>query len=212
MNSRTKRIFLLSPANLSGRRAALLFRPEASFELAMRLRSGGAPLGDIFSFISGLYFRGKLAYANAFSDSAGGQSIFIITATHGLLAPHAHVERGRLDEMAQVPINSTDPRYRTPLERDLAQIASDVEGSDEVVLLGSIATPKYLEPLSVAFGTRLMIPIDFIGRGDMSRGALMLRAVRDNVQLPYAPATSLQAQLLKPRCGRTSMKPAATNP
>jgi hypothetical protein len=200
-----RRVFLLSPANLSGRRAKVLLREAASFELAMRIRSNGAPLGDVFSFISGLYFRGKLAYATAFAEPAttGGKSIFIITATHGLLSPDECVGHRYLGEMAQVPINCSDPRYRAPLERDLMRLASEIGAAADVVLLGSIATPKYLEPLSVAFGNQLMIPTDFIGRGDMSRGAMLLKAVRDNAQLQYAPVTSLQALLLKPVRRRT---------
>jgi hypothetical protein len=193
-----KRLFLLSPANLSGRRAKALVRETANFELATRLRSRGAPLGDVFSFISGLYFRGKLAYANAFSQPAAtGPSVLIITATQGLLAPEIHVNRERLEEMAQVPIDCSDTRYRDPLERDLARLISEPSAFEEVILLGSIATPKYLEPLATAFGEKLLVPADFIGRGDMSRGALMLRAVREGVQLGYMLATAIQIKKLK---------------
>ena len=40
---------------------------RATFDLAVRLRGpGGAALGEVFSFMSGLYFRGKLAYARTF--------------------------------------------------------------------------------------------------------------------------------------------------
>lgn len=100
--------------------------------------------------------------------------------------------------MAGVPISCADLRYTSPLERDLAQLSTRVDKFAEVVLLGSIATPKYLEPLSKAFGERLLVPIDFVGRRDMSRGALMLRAVREMTQLTYAPALSLQLGLAKP--------------
>jgi hypothetical protein len=141
------------------------------------------------SFISGLYFRGKLAYANAFSEPrALENSVFLITATHGLLSPNARIGHDQLNEMAAVPIKNSDFRYRVPLERDVTQVAKQVQVNDEVVLLGSIATPKYIEPLSSILGERLMIPSSFIGRGDMSRGALMLRAIRDNTQLEYIPA------------------------
>jgi len=190
----TKRFFLLSPANLSGRRAEILLRPSASFELATRLRLTGAPLGDIFSFISGLYFRGKLAYATAFARPTADlePSMLIITATQGLLPPSAWVRTELLNEMAEVPINCTNPRYRVPLERDAMRLASQMGPRDEVVLLGSIATPKYVEPLSSILGERLMFPDEFAGRGDMSRGALMLRAARDGVQLTYVPVTQLE--------------------
>ena len=62
------RIFLLSPANCGGIRAKIVASPAATFDLATRLRSpAGAPLGEVFSFVSGLYFRGKLAYARRFA-------------------------------------------------------------------------------------------------------------------------------------------------
>ena len=61
-------LFLLSPANCGGKRARIVMSEKASFELALRLRSTeGAPIGDVFAFLSGLYFRGKLAYARAFA-------------------------------------------------------------------------------------------------------------------------------------------------
>jgi hypothetical protein len=63
------------------------------------------------------------------------------------------------------------------------------------VLLGSIATGKYVEPLLECFGERLLFPEDFIGRGDMSRGGLLLRAVANDSQLTYRPiaaATTLK--------------------
>jgi hypothetical protein len=194
-----KRIFLLSPANLSGRRAQILLGEAASFELATHIRSTGARLGDVFSFVSGLYFRGKLAYANRFAepDNAGG-SIFIITATRGLIAPDAWIDHPGLVEMAGVPIRCADERYLGPLERDLAKLAARIGTSAEVVLLGSIATPKYVAPLSKVFGERLLVPRDFIGRGDMSRGALLLRAVREMAQLTYVPAVWLPTGLPKP--------------
>ena len=36
-----------------------------------------------------------------------------------------------------------------------------------------------------AFGDRLRFPVDFVGRGDMSRGGLMLRCAVDRRELPY---------------------------
>ena len=60
----------------------------------------------------------------------------------------------------------------------------------EVVLLGSIATAKYVEPLLAIFGERLLFPSAFVGRGDMSRGGLMLRSVREDAELAYEPVSS----------------------
>ncbi|HEY6929256.1 MAG TPA: hypothetical protein VJA66_06235, partial [Thermoanaerobaculia bacterium] len=63
-----QRIFLLSPASCSGARARMLLRRQARFPLAERVRRPeGAPLGEVFSFLSGLYFRGKHTYAQAFA-------------------------------------------------------------------------------------------------------------------------------------------------
>src|ERR1700682_5150905 len=67
-NSKTRKVFLLSPANSSGIRAGMLFNANSQFELAQRLRNGSVPLGEVFSFISGLYFRSKLAYAEQFKN------------------------------------------------------------------------------------------------------------------------------------------------
>jgi hypothetical protein len=202
--AKTRRIFLLSPANISGVRGQLILREEAKFELAMRLREAGASLGEIFSFISGLYFRGKLAYARAFAEPpATVRGIHIITASHGLVPPESNMTLEDLRAMSKVPIDAREVRYRVPLERDAAGLSEQIGGNCEVVLLGSIATPKYVEPLLEVFGNRLSFPVDFVGRGDMSRGGLMLRSARDNSQLTYAPlAESLRhgsrpAKLLK---------------
>ena len=81
MGATAKRIFLLSPANCNGVRAGQLINPKATFELAARLREpAGAPIGELFAFISGLYFRGKLNYSRAFTANA-----VVITPSRGLL-------------------------------------------------------------------------------------------------------------------------------
>ena len=67
-----------------------------------------------------------------------------------------------------------------------------------IVLLGSIATPKYVDPLLEIFGERLLFPAEFAGRGDMSRGGLMLRCVSAGVQLTYVPLASATRHGPKP--------------
>ena len=131
----TRYIFVLSPANLAGRRANVLLGPNARCELATRLRLGGASLGEVFSFVSGLYFRGKLAYANAFASplKRGGDFVFIITSGHGLIPPHASTSARQLLEMAEVPIHISNTRYTRPLERDLRRIAAQISAADRVV-------------------------------------------------------------------------------
>ena len=48
---------MLSPANAAGVRGRLILNQSARFDLARRLQRDGLPLGELFSFISGLYFR-----------------------------------------------------------------------------------------------------------------------------------------------------------
>jgi hypothetical protein len=52
-------IFLLSPAKAGGRRHSILASDKANFELALKFRAGVATLGEIDTFLSGLYFRGE---------------------------------------------------------------------------------------------------------------------------------------------------------
>ncbi len=177
------RIFLLSPAHTGGRRAELIFNPRATFPLALALRRGEAlPLGEIFRFLSGLYFRGKLAYATTFAAKGGA---FIITSNRGLLPVHTPATLDDLRRFRTVPIAADERRYLAPLRQTARRLAA--AGSGEVVLLGSISTPKYVEPLLAVFGERLLFPTDFVGRGDMSRGGLLLRCVRDARELAYQP-------------------------
>jgi hypothetical protein len=181
-------VFLLSPAYTGGVRAKLLMRPEAGFELAVRLRNGGATLGEVCAFMSGLYFRGKLAYARAFAAPPEGLSgSYVITSGFGLLPPDTHVTISQLQQIASVPIDAGDPRYREPLEQACRRLHQTCPPDCDFVLLGSVATLKYLEPLSCTLGDRLLFPSDFVGRGDMSRGGLLLRSVESQSQLPYVP-------------------------
>ena len=182
------RIFLLSPANAAGLRAKMILKEAAEFPLAVQLRNGGAPLGEIFSFISGLYFRGKLAYARAHANPPRElPGVVVITACGGLLSPDQIFTAERLREITAGSIDAGDPRYRVPLLRDARLLADRMGRNCEVVLLGSIATPKYVEPLLEVFGKRLKFPAEFVGRGDMSRGGLLLRCARERIQLTHIP-------------------------
>ena len=177
----TERIFLLSPARCDGIRMSMLRRRAARFPLALELRSeGGAMLGDVFAFTSGLYFRGKLTYARAFGAS------WVITPGAGLVEPERRIGPRDLDAWSRVRVELADRRYRRPLERD-AQALAERHPRTEVVLLGSIASDKYVDLLLDVFGERLLFPVDFVGRGDMSRGGLLLRSARSGTQLPYGP-------------------------
>lgn len=180
-----RRIFLLSPAHCGGKRAELLLNEQATFPLAARLRSArGVTLGEAFSFLSGLYFRGKLAYADLFArPPAGTPGVQVITTDRGLLPADTMIGVRDLREFGTVDIQSDHPRYRAPLERDVGRLRQ--LGDVEVVLLGSIATGKYVDILTEIMGVRLLFPTEFVGRGDMSRGALLLRAVREHSELVY---------------------------
>src|SRR5947207_3404598 len=176
-----QRIFLLSPARCSGERANLVYRDQATFSLALRLRSGQATLAETFSFLSGLYFRGKLAYAQRFAPT---QNIWIMTTNRGLLPPTTSLTLKELRAMAKVPIHRDELRYTRPLKRCARQLCQEC-GDAEIVLLGSIASGKYVDLLLSIFGERLKFPAQFVGRGDMSRGGLMLRCVDSGQELDY---------------------------
>ena len=179
-------VFLLSPASCAGKRAQILLRPEASFPLAERLRGEGVALGEAFSFLSGLYFRGKLAYAQAFARPPQGlDGALIITTNRGLLRPDTVVRHHDLCAFGTVPIDARDGRYRVPLEHAARALAD--AGTHRVVLLGSVASDKYVDVLLDIFGERLLFPEEFVGRGDMSRGSLMLRKAEEGVELNYIP-------------------------
>ena len=182
------RVFLLSPASSGGERAALLLGSRARFELAERLRTrSGAPLGEVFSFLSGLYFRGKLTYSLTFASPPPGiPGVLVITPGQGLQPPHKPVTLQHIARYAKVSIDVREPRYRRPLARDARALAAAAPDT-EFVLLGSIATGKYVDILVEAFGERLLFPGDFVGRGDMSRGGLLLRCARAGTELPYIP-------------------------
>ena len=181
-------IFLLSPARCDGRRAKILLNPGASFELARRIREEGATIGEVFAFMSGLYFRGKLTYARRFGRrSDNDHSSFVITTDRGLLAPDTIISHGDLVAFGTVDIAEAGDTYLAPLRRDLRRLVDDVAAGARVVLLGSIATGKYVDALTEAFGERLLFPSAFVGRGDMSRGGLLLRSVAEGAELDYAP-------------------------
>lgn len=141
-------------------------------------------LGEAFSFLSGLYFRGKLEYARRYAlPPRAGRGVWVITPNRGLLPADSPVTLPDLASFGEVDIIARDPRYRVPLERDA--LALGAHPDTEFVLLGSVASDKYAELLGGALGSRLVYPADFVGRGDMSRGALMLRAARSGQELRY---------------------------
>jgi len=172
----------------------MLFNPKAGFALAQSLQRGEPhAVAEIFSFLSGLYFRGKCAYAKAFARPPRGKSGgWVITPSRGLLPLEEPIQLAELREFASVPIDEDEPRYTGPLRAAAARLAAYRD--TEFVLLGSISTGKYVTVLLEALGDRLLFPSDFVGRGDMSRGGLLLRSVRDEAELSY---TRVRGALLR---------------
>lgn len=186
-------VFLISPARCDGRRAALLTNPASAFPLAVRLRSdSGVPIGEAFAFLSGLYFRGKLTYAQAFGAAQ------VITTDRGLVSPEARITREDLSAFAEVDIATAGERHAGPLRRDAIRISDSLPAHTPVVLLGSIATGKYADTLAEVFGEQLVFPKEFVGRGDMSRGGLLLRCAREGRELEYAPVIGAVRRGVRP--------------
>lgn len=192
-----KRVYLLSPAHAGGKRAAMLFNSNAKFEVAQRLHTTGVPIGEMYSFMSPLYFRGKLAYATKFANApSGSPAILVITPSRGLVRPETIVKLGDVSELQNERLVAENPRYRDALERDLRTLSEVIGRSTHVVLLGSIATRKYIPLLAEILGDRLVVPRKFIGLGNMSRGALLLRCSRDGCELEYISASQALAEAI----------------
>ena len=178
------KIFLVSPANLSGLRAKQLASPRAKFQTALRYQSPeGVPIADAFAFMSALYFRGKIAYARHFADPPDG--VLIITSGYGLVPPDWALNEERMKRMKKIDIDVASRSYSKPLRDHAKQLASMLQPDAQVVLLGSVATGKYVDVLKPILGPWLRFPKLFAGLGDMARGGLMLRAVRADRELEY---------------------------
>jgi hypothetical protein len=160
------------------------------FPVARALHSrGGAPIGEIFTFLSVLYFRGKLAYAEAFARAPQGlnSGVFVITPNRGLLEPSVRLTLDDLADLAKTDIHHFSDDFRKPLRRDARALGQALGPMGEPVLLGSIATLKYVDVLLSAFPQELLFPEEFVGRGDMSRGGLLLRSLDAGRELAYVP-------------------------
>jgi hypothetical protein len=183
------KIFVLSPASLSGLRGRALLEGRSKAPFLPDLEAGGrARLGDVYAFISSLYFRGKRAYAIAFARPPRGvEGVWVVTPTRGLVPIDTPVSLADLRELGAGSIEPDEGAYRTALIRTSRALRAEL-GECEAVLLGSIASARYVEPLLEVFGARLSVPETFAGRGDMSRGGLLLRCVAAGEELVYAPA------------------------
>ncbi len=182
-------LFLLSPAYCGGRRAGYLLREGSTLPLAMRLAAGTLTLGEAFSFMSGLYFRGKLGYAQAFGRHE--TPALVITPTRGLLPPETLVTPASAARVRDVDVDADD----RPLSRGRS-IAACGRSRDRCRPRRASSCWAALRPASTltcstrTFGERLHFPSDFVGRGDMSRGGLMLRCVAPGPSSTYTVVSS----------------------
>jgi len=198
------RIFLLSPAKAGGRRHSILASEKANFELALKFRAGTATLGEIYSFMSGLYFRGKMAYVSAFGSAAESSSAFVIVPGQGLLPPETVFTPEQLEATAHVDVDEDNPAHHDTLLAAAASLDNATGHQFSFVLLGSVASAKYTTALLQVLDHRLLFPAEFVGRGDMSRGGIMLRSASSGQELTYIPVSG--AQLRGPRPARLNPK------
>jgi hypothetical protein len=173
---------------MNGLRAKQLMSPRATFEAAQMYRTPeGVPIALAFAFMSALYFRGKIAYALHFG---GLENTHVIAPGFGLVPPDWRITQDRMKILQKTPVDIGNRRYRTSLQREAKELAKRIAGDTSVVLLGSVASGKYVDILWPIFGDRLVFPGIFAGLGDMSRGGLLLRAARADKQLEYTPLSA----------------------
>lgn len=166
----------------------MLLREGASFDTAERLRAGTATIAEVYSFVSGLYFRGKVAYSSAFAAPPPEvPHALVIVPGRGLVAGETLVSVADMEAIASVPVDEDHAAYRDALCEAATRYGGTAVVETDWILLGSIATAKYTTPLLEVFGDRLKFPAEFVGRGDMSRGGLMLRCAASREELTYTP-------------------------
>lgn len=199
-------VFILSPPNCGGARARMLLSSTASFPLARELRSAtGAELGDVFTFLSGLYFRGKLAYARRFASVPAGVDVttvgcgvLIVTPGAGLRPPETRVTPATLQQFATIAADPNQSNDRMPLDTSGRALLRALDPEARVVVLGSITTSVHVDILLAIFGDRLVCPAEFVGRGDMSRGSRLLRAVAAGTELNYRAVVQFERHVSSP--------------
>jgi hypothetical protein len=175
-----------------------------SAPVAIRLAQGErAPIGEVYASISSLYFRGKLAYARRYALLPHTVGVRVITSDRGLYAADDLVDLDDLRRMACAAIDEREPAYRRRLTESARELVEVLADDCIVVLLGSVATRKYLDPLVEVLGDRLRVPREFIGLGDMSRGGLLLRATSEGRELEYVAPPVHPSRVSTRRADRT---------
>ena len=134
-------------------------------------------------------FPGQVSLRRSLRSAATGlnSGVFVITPNGGLLPPSVRVTLDDLARLAKTDIDPSAKEFRKPLQKDAKALAQALGPRGEPILLGSIATRKYLDVLLAAFPQELLFPSEFVGRGDMSRGGLMLRSADAHLELTYVP-------------------------
>jgi hypothetical protein len=120
--------------------------------------------------------------------------VFVITPHRELLAPSVRMTLDDLARLAQTEIDPSAREFRKPLQQDVNALAQALGPNGQPVLLGSIATRKYVDVLLSSFPQELLFPAEFVGRGDMSRGGPLTSRggcepgtrVRPSARLPCA--------------------------
>jgi hypothetical protein len=131
----------------------MLMREQAEFDLALRLRNGTAAIGEIYAFISGLYFRGKLAYTGVFGAAPSGvPPAMVIVPGMGLVPPGTILSYDQLQSIANVPVDADNPAYREPFLRDVALL--DQQAGRGGLMLRCARTTEELAYIAVQGATR----------------------------------------------------------
>ncbi|MFP5284632.1 MAG: hypothetical protein ACLGI9_02740, partial [Thermoanaerobaculia bacterium] len=133
--------------------------------------------------------RGKIAYARRFAQPPGGlpsSGVLVIAPGFGFVPEGWHIDRERMETLRRTPIDLKNPDYCEPMRQHSEMLRDALPDDTRLVLLGSIATGKYVDLLLPVFGDRLLFPRCFVGIGDMSRGSVLLRAVREDQELEYS--------------------------
>jgi hypothetical protein len=159
----------------------------------------------VYQFISSLYFRGKLEYARKFQNPPRATAGVQIITGSGLMLPETPITLGEFQKISATSIDAGNADYRRPLDHDLVRLRESVGCEVDIILLGSVATPKYITPILEVFGERLLFPREFVGRGDMSRGSMLLRCCAEGSELEYIPAEKMRtADARPPKSSRVS--------
>ena len=121
--------------------------------------------------MSGLYFRGKITYARKFGRA------FVITPDQGLIPAETTITSQVLIRFADAEIDLGNPGYRTPLEQTARALADEAGARCAVRAARQRRVGEICPGAERRFSVRgSSFRRTFVGRGDMSRGGLLLRA------------------------------------